>query len=185
MTENLNPELEHFRNQWREEVTKRSKGDRSTGKRKTSTVGSQPLATTSSRPLQSNAPPSTAFKARDEEEEDSLSQEGYHDLEDKDESRRLGQDAEGVYPNILPEEEPRSALEHFERAIEKEDQGSLGDSLSHYRQAYRVCATALRTHNEGADRTLSWTRALTKFTGTSISHLHLQLRDPPMLRLRY
>ena len=151
MTENLNPELERFRNQWREEVTKRSKGDRLTGNKPTSTVGSQPLATTSNRPLQSNVPPPTAIKARGEEEEDSPNREGYHDLEDKDESRRLGQDAEGIYPNVLPEEEPRSALEHFERATEKEDQGSLGDSLSHYRKAYRVCVTALRTHYEGAD----------------------------------
>ena len=36
--------------------------------------------------------------------------------------------------------EPRSALEHYERAVEKESQGNLGDSLSHYRQAYRLDA---------------------------------------------
>ena len=34
--------------------------------------------------------------------------------------------------------EPTSALEHFERAVEKEAEGNLGDSLSHYRKAYRV-----------------------------------------------
>lgn len=36
--------------------------------------------------------------------------------------------------------EPKSALEHFERAVEKESQGNLGDSLSHYRKAYRLDA---------------------------------------------
>lgn len=37
-----------------------------------------------------------------------------------------------------PQKEPSSALEHFEKAVEKEEQGSLGDSLSLYRKAYRV-----------------------------------------------
>jgi F-box protein 9 len=36
--------------------------------------------------------------------------------------------------------EPVSALEHFESAVEKERQGKLGDSLSHYRKAYRLDA---------------------------------------------
>jgi F-box protein 9 len=36
--------------------------------------------------------------------------------------------------------EPKSALEHYERAVEKESQGSLGDSLSHYRKAYKLDA---------------------------------------------
>ena len=35
-------------------------------------------------------------------------------------------------------DEPISALEHYERAVEKETQGSLGDSLKLYRRAYRV-----------------------------------------------
>jgi F-box protein 9 len=34
--------------------------------------------------------------------------------------------------------EPNTALEHFERAVEKEAAGKLGDSLQHYRKAYRV-----------------------------------------------
>jgi F-box protein 9 len=32
-------------------------------------------------------------------------------------------------------------LEHFERAVEKEAAGKLGDSLQHYRKAYRVSVT--------------------------------------------
>jgi len=36
--------------------------------------------------------------------------------------------------------EPKTALEHFERAVEKEDQGKLSDSLTHYRKAYRLDA---------------------------------------------
>lgn len=37
-----------------------------------------------------------------------------------------------------PVDDPKSALEHFEKAVLKEAQGSLGDSLSLYRKAYRV-----------------------------------------------
>ena len=33
---------------------------------------------------------------------------------------------------------PQSALDHFEEAIMREDEGSLGDSLNLYRKAYRV-----------------------------------------------
>ena len=38
----------------------------------------------------------------------------------------------------MAQKEPRSALEHFEKAVEKEAEGSLGDSLDLYRKAYRV-----------------------------------------------
>ena len=40
-----------------------------------------------------------------------------------------------------PVKEPESALEHYERAVEKETQGNLGVSLSHYRRAYRLDAS--------------------------------------------
>ncbi|RMZ75510.1 hypothetical protein DV737_g5264, partial [Chaetothyriales sp. CBS 132003] len=33
---------------------------------------------------------------------------------------------------------PETALEHFERAVEKERSGNLGDSVAHYRKAYRL-----------------------------------------------
>ncbi|CAK7268433.1 hypothetical protein SEPCBS57363_003093 [Sporothrix epigloea] len=39
------------------------------------------------------------------------------------------------------EQEPKSALEHYERAVEKEALGSLGDSLKHYRTAFRMDST--------------------------------------------
>ena len=45
-----------------------------------------------------------------------------------------------------PSKEPKSALEHFERAVERESQGNLGDSLSHYRKAYRLDAKVDQTY---------------------------------------
>lgn len=42
-----------------------------------------------------------------------------------------------------------SALDHFEEAMHKEDQGNMGDSLKLYRKAYRVCTTIrLLTHGD-------------------------------------
>lgn len=40
--------------------------------------------------------------------------------------------------------EPVTALDHYERAVEKESQGSLGDSLMLYRKAFRVRSIMLR-----------------------------------------
>ena len=74
----------------------------------------------------------------EEESSQNVGREGYHDFEDKNDARRLEEDTTGIHPSIHKTKEPRSALEHYERAVEKEDQGNLGDSLSHYRKAYRV-----------------------------------------------
>ena len=146
MTEHLNPELELFRNQWREEVTKRSKAASTIGdKKEKNSSRPQQLATSISRLSQPKVPSSATFKAREEEEEDGYNAEGYYGLEDKGESRCLGEEnTADIYRINSSEKEPRSALEHFERAVEKEGQGNLGDSLSHYRQAYRVCGSALQ-----------------------------------------
>jgi F-box protein 9 len=46
-------------------------------------------------------------------------------------------DIEG-YGNKAGNREPRSALEHYEKAVERESQGSLGDSLNLYRKAFKV-----------------------------------------------
>lgn len=126
-----NAELESFRRQWREEVARRSKPREGTR----TTTGEAPA------PPLTRFPP-TRHEASDrkevEEEEgpppasfdpDALAQEVEQlnvEGDDGDEFTRR---------NI---KEPSSALEHFERAVEKEAEGSLGDSLQHYRKAYRV-----------------------------------------------
>jgi F-box protein 9 len=49
--------------------------------------------------------------------------------------------------------EPQSAIEHYEKAVEKESQGSLGDSLNHYRKAFKVGSWAFTEWME-----LTWTK---------------------------
>jgi F-box protein 9 len=124
-----NAELESFRRQWREEVSRRSK----------------PKAPPAATPAPTAPPPTRLPPTRHEashrnevEEEgpplasfdpEELAQQvgelSVESTEDDDFSRR----------RVI---EPTSALEHFERAVEKEAEGNLGDSLSHYRKAYRV-----------------------------------------------
>ncbi|KAK9652699.1 hypothetical protein HCH54_002647 [Aspergillus fumigatus] len=58
----------------------------------------------------------------------------------------LGRVDEDALLSQIPRREPRSALEHFERAVEKEAQGNLGDSLHHYRKAYRLDSAVDRTY---------------------------------------
>lgn len=133
--EDSNPELERFRNQWREEVTARARG---AGKGVDSkAVGPKTAVKNLQRHAQ--APPPLPSAAHTTPSHNDLEGEGsnagaYHDLEDRDERRKLN--STGPYPT--PSDEPRSALEYYERAVEKESQGSLGDSLKLYRKAYRV-----------------------------------------------
>ncbi|KAL8679686.1 MAG: hypothetical protein Q9186_004048 [Xanthomendoza sp. 1 TL-2023] len=126
MVEN-NPDLETFRKQWREEVTARS--------------NAKGMIPNHSRPLTSHEssdrskgkidlPPS---EVPNEEPEtiDGISAQAYHDLENKEDAAS---------------KEPQSALEHYEKATEREDQGNLGDSVNLYRKAYRLDAAVDRIY---------------------------------------
>ena len=128
-------ELERFRQQWHEEVTARSKG--------ASTASASRYARAPRAPYRSSEATGAAHPVlhkpwRETEEEDGGVARGYDDLENKDEVRKLGESGERAYQDN--QQEPSSALEHYERAVERESEGSLGDSLSHYRKAYRLDA---------------------------------------------
>ncbi len=141
----INPELETFRQQWRAEVTARSQNlksitspdSHSRNSRQGSsafTTGGAPLALTEADVPQS----SVVNKDADADDEDAAVG-AFHDLRNKEMSLRLGDGSESRINLAASEKEPTSALEHYERAVEKETQGVLGDSLKHYRQAFRVC----------------------------------------------
>lgn len=141
MGEEGNPELEHFRKQWKEEVTARSKGASSKGESK----DARPLgslkggsATDSSTKAPTSSSWSFANLRKDEEIWDGLQTQSYHDLENKDDARRLGEEGTGIHPEGHRTRDPRSALEHYEKAVERETEGNLGDSLNLYRKAFRV-----------------------------------------------
>ncbi|KAJ5151263.1 uncharacterized protein N7482_010515 [Penicillium canariense] len=132
-----NAELESFRRQWREEVARRSKP--------TASDDAAPSITSPTRSLATRHPPTrhVASERKDLEEEGPAPAS----FDPEELAQQVGE------LSVAPEEdeeedaftrraqlEPNSALEHFERAVEKEAAGNLGDSLQHYRKAYRLDA---------------------------------------------
>ncbi|KAL8736671.1 MAG: hypothetical protein Q9166_000037 [cf. Caloplaca sp. 2 TL-2023] len=134
--EERNSDLETFRKQWQEEVTGRShaKEPTSSGSK---AHGSHQRSDKSKR--KATLPPGEVPK-EEAELVDDISAQAYHDLEDKDQMRKLGVDGSDGHLSAQILKEPQSALEHYEKAIEREDQGNLGDSLNLYRKAYRLDA---------------------------------------------
>lgn len=125
-----NAELESFRQKWREEVTQRSKAPVA------STSASQPTIASSTR--KSHLPPSQHEAAnRKEEDFDDDHHTGFDGIVQQTQQLSLRTAEDDSFHNP-PQREPQSALEHFEKAVEKEAEGKLGDSLAHYRRAYRV-----------------------------------------------
>ncbi|KAI9834970.1 MAG: hypothetical protein M1819_002693 [Sarea resinae] len=143
-------ELESFRRRWREEVLARSKGKESSS---ATQVASSPSVTSSASTsiLKSHGisrgPPPTENPIN-VDETDEVEPNAYHDLEDKDDERRVGtgKGKESDEATRNRNKEPKSALEHYEKAVEKEAAGSLGDSLNHYRKAYRLDARVDQTY---------------------------------------
>lgn len=122
-------ELDRFREQWREEVAR----NRRSGRQATATnAQTTDIAKTKHREAQ--AGPSQPRKVVDYSEE--IEPKSYHDLPNKEEHLKLVNAGQDHDRDLF--KEPVSALEHYERAVEKETQGQLGDSLKHYRQAFKV-----------------------------------------------
>lgn len=136
--EDSNPELESFRQQWRAEVSARSKPE------------GHKFAPSSADPSSSRAPRRPPAAPRIAADKIPATEE---EAEDHVEPRTFGDEdasAGGVERGVGAAEssratgtEPRSALEHYEKAVEKESQGSLGDSLDLYRKAFKVRAPVL------------------------------------------
>lgn len=132
-------ELERFRQKWQQEVTQRAKGAPSASVNKSARPPRPSHSSSGVIPLERAAPPLIWRQAKEAEVNvEEIGGQGHHDLDNKDEARRLGEVGERGHPS--DKKEPRSALDHYELAVERESEGSLGDSLNHYRKAYRLDA---------------------------------------------
>lgn len=125
--QDVNPDLESFREQWRAEVRARHPSA-AESLQQTSTSSqnqsSRPAAPRISRPAHFSAgKPRVA-----DTDEDYVQATAFDDAEPTQTAQKDGKE----------KKEPVTALEHYEYAVEKEAQGSLGDSLSLYRKAFRV-----------------------------------------------
>lgn len=142
MDEPSNPELESFRQQWRAEVSAKSKPSDSSASKKPTQAPSKPTARRPS--VVPKAPPMPSAGAESDNEpsdEDgdlvSPAPPNVASFEAYSAKSAVQKDAE-KFSGTAPKE-PESALEHYEKAAEREAQGNLGDSLTHYRKAFRVC----------------------------------------------
>lgn len=129
-----NPDLETFRKQWQEEVTARLRAK----EQALTSIKARASLEKPENPTEKVALPPSDVPKEEAEPIDGISTQAYHDLENKEEQSRLGIEGSTHHLNTQTSKEPKSALEHYEKAIEREDQGNLGDSLKLYRQAFRV-----------------------------------------------
>lgn len=131
-----NAELESFRRQWREEVAQRTRNTRLEPLKPRA-----PAPTSTSTARLGQFPPTRheASERKDEDEDDDGPMAPPADQEEiVQQIGQLSLGDEDAFHSRVPEKEPSSALEHFEKAVQKEEEGSLGDSLQLYRKAYRV-----------------------------------------------
>ncbi|KAK3114523.1 hypothetical protein LTR53_007094 [Teratosphaeriaceae sp. CCFEE 6253] len=126
-------ELEVFRQRWREEVSARSKQDQSKGSIRQAAAREQNARV--AQPPSLGAGTSTV-RRKDVDYSEEVEPKAYHDLPDKEARSKLG--SEGQDHGRDATREPSSALEHYEHAVEKETTGQLGDSITHYRKAFKL-----------------------------------------------
>ena len=145
MSDHASAELQRFREKWKEEVTARTKkistckDDRPPQPQEQKSRSGAGEASTAKRPPQYTRIDDTSEQKDGREGLDHAGPQDYHDLADPDEASRLGVEWKGAHTSNAPKT-PKSALEHYEKAVEREEQGSLGDSVSLYRKAYRLDA---------------------------------------------
>lgn len=143
MDDHNNPELESFRQQWRAEVSARTKGHAlprggDTPGDAEALMNAPPLVpATHNFSYGSTVPTEVALTEHGENLSDSAP---YTEAASQRRPSKATTDTEGDMDGASQpyQKEINSALEHYERAVEKEDQGKLGDSVKLYRQAYRV-----------------------------------------------
>lgn len=159
-SEQIQSELESFREKWRAEVSARNRAEVGALSRQrqaqatpssssSSAAAAAAAAATSSRPAPRNLDPShkgtPSRAARHVEEAD----EYVRALNFDDDPGKL----KGVQPlqdlaADLDGKEPETALEYYEKAVDKETSGKLGDSLHLYRKAYRLDNRVDRAYRE-------------------------------------
>lgn len=121
-------ELEAFRQRWREEVEARKAATPATKK------AYEKIERQRGAPPPAHATAAVPSSSRTYNEE--IEPKAYHDLPNKEEQLVLGKEGQDHDRDIY--KEPSSALEHYERAVERETQGNLGESIRHYRKAFKV-----------------------------------------------
>lgn len=139
MGQEANSELDTFRKQWQEEVFARAKASSSSPNKISAALSDLPGQGNDKKVT---SPPRVhsflSQQPNSEEHTDGLDSSVDHDIEQGDASQSSGAGLKVIHEEKEIKGEPSSALEHYEEAVERESQGNLGDSLKHYRRAFRV-----------------------------------------------
>ncbi|KAK7962256.1 F-box domain-containing protein [Apiospora aurea] len=144
----MESELENFREQWRAEVA-RSRNTAATSSSTQKQQQQRPQKAQAASSSSSRVPPSRKHEPSANPRIASKIASHQHQEDDDDLTRGQAFDepAGPVAPNTLAafekgsgelEKEPETALEFYERAVDKESAGKLGDSLHLYRRAFRL-----------------------------------------------
>lgn len=131
----INPELESFREQWRAEV--RAKRPTASGSQHQSSTTASSHAEPSRKTTAPGPPPRLTAPMSSAKPKALETDEVYDEPPVFDDPEPV-QSVQPIPQKDKENEEPVTALDHYERAVEKESQGSLGDSLMLYRKAFRV-----------------------------------------------
>ncbi|KAI2468712.1 hypothetical protein F4781DRAFT_397123 [Annulohypoxylon bovei var. microspora] len=142
-TEQIQSELENFREQWRAEVSARSKNTTSSQQQPQGITSAQAGPSTTSKPSKRSelAHRKTASKTNPQlEDEDEYIQTQSFDEPDssKTTGHQLGRQDASSSTTKDKEKEPQTALDFYEKAVERETSGKLGESLQLYRKAFRM-----------------------------------------------
>lgn len=134
-----NSELQSFREQWRAEVRARQGApnrSRQQQQHQQAAGPSTPNPRAGPAKQPRGKPPRPSQKPATQETEDDYVQSQSFDKPAETAQVTVPQD--DGQPSQPEKGEPVTALEHYEKAVEKETAGSLGDSLRFYRKAFRV-----------------------------------------------
>lgn len=135
-SKDITSELESFREQWRKEVQSRkataSEAQKQDDPAESSKSGQRPPRPGPDRPshLGPGKPVAPDF------DEDYTQPRAFDDPATSQPTTEAPSGTEN-------EREPVTALDHYEKAVERENLGSLGDSLALYRKAFRVRTSQL------------------------------------------
>lgn len=146
-----NPDLESFREQWRAEVRARQPTAQASSSSSSSQQPQQQQTTVSVAELAAEhhlhprkPPPAPAKKVvapRQDYEDDYVQPRSFDAPNDG--AAAPSTSTQGGWTANKVMKDPVTALDHYEKAVEREAAGSLGDSLKLYRKAFRVCLQAV------------------------------------------
>jgi len=176
-----NPELESFREQWRAEVQSKVPGSRNQPQQiRQAAAGppdpqpnARPRVPKVSEPPRKQQPGTEKKVAQPEEEEEEYVSQSFDEPETAVSSTLRSQ----AEPSEADNGEPVSALDHYEQAVEREVAGNLGDSLRLYRKAYRVSPrhpSVLLTNSHRHSSTTASTCSTGRSTSRQPSHPNQQ-----------